>query len=95
MRPCLYLSRADLSDWRARVRDCLKKLPQTRFEVIMRWLDEVVVPGRVVGVGRSGRRLVFVTRGAATGVIGVREDGRSATPRARTHRQSLRDRLCA
>jgi superfamily II RNA helicase len=45
----------------------------------MRWLDEVVVPGRVVGVGRSGRRLVFVTRRRGAGLNGVREDGRSAT----------------
>src|SRR5262249_6864858 len=35
--------------------------PQTRAEVFSRWLTEVVKPGRVVGVGRSGRRLVMVT----------------------------------
>lgn len=65
-----------LASARARL---LEKLPQTRFEVIMTWLDEVVVPGRIVGVGRAGKRLVLVTRRRADGVIGLREDGRSAS----------------
>ena len=29
--------------------------PQTRAEVLLRWLDEVVQPGHVVGIGRTGR----------------------------------------
>jgi superfamily II RNA helicase len=37
------------------------------------------VPGRVVGVGRSGRRLVFVTERRADGLVGYREDGRRAS----------------
>jgi len=53
--------------------------PQTRAEVLSRWLDEVVQPGRVVGIGRSGRRLVFVTEKGEGSVRGIREDGRSAT----------------
>jgi hypothetical protein len=57
----------------------LETLPQTRVEVLMRWLDDVVVPGRVVGVGRSGRRLVLVARLRGGNVIGVREDGRGAS----------------
>ncbi len=57
----------------------LEKLPQTRFEVLMNWLNDEVVPGRVIGIGRAGRRLVFVTRRRGASVIGVREDGRSAT----------------
>lgn len=57
----------------------LESLPQTRFEVFLQWLDEVVVPGRIVGVGRAGKRLVLVTRRRGDGVIGIREDGRSAT----------------
>lgn len=65
-----------LASARARL---LEHLPQTRAEVIMRWLDEMVVPGRVVGVGRSGRRLVFVTRRRGGGINGLREDGRSAS----------------
>ncbi|HVG34141.1 MAG TPA: hypothetical protein VM911_13715 [Pyrinomonadaceae bacterium] len=65
-----------LASARARL---LEHLPQTRAEVIMRWLDEMVVPGRIVGVGRSGRRLVFVTRKRGGGINGVREDGRSAS----------------
>jgi hypothetical protein len=57
----------------------LETLPQTRAEVLLRWLDEVTLPGRVVGVGRSGRRLVLVTRRRGGNVIGVREDGRGAS----------------
>ncbi|HET6669934.1 MAG TPA: hypothetical protein VFH15_06845, partial [Pyrinomonadaceae bacterium] len=51
--------------------------PQTRVEVLLRWLDEVVQPGRVVGIGRSGKRLVMVTQRRNSNVLGVREDGRS------------------
>ena len=65
-----------LASARARL---LEKLPQTRFEVIMNWLDQEVVPGRIIGVGRAGKRLVLVTRRRGNGVIGLREDGRSAT----------------
>jgi superfamily II RNA helicase len=53
--------------------------PQTRVEVLFRWLDEVVQPGRIVGIGRSGRRLVFITDKRAGTVRGIREDGRSAS----------------
>ncbi|MEP6635946.1 MAG: hypothetical protein ABJB97_04410 [Acidobacteriota bacterium] len=52
--------------------------PQTRVEVLLRWLDQVVQPGRVVGIGRSGRRLVMVTQRRDGNIIGIREDGRSA-----------------
>lgn len=51
--------------------------PQTRAEVLLRWLDEVVQPGRVVGIGRSGKRLVMVTQRRNSNVLGIREDGRS------------------
>ena len=50
--------------------------PQTRVEVLLRWLDEVVQPGRVVGIGRSGKRLVMVTQRRNGNVLGIREDGR-------------------
>ena len=53
--------------------------PQTRAEVLHRWLDEVVQPGRVVGIGRSGRRLVLITEKRDGNVRGIREDGRSAS----------------
>lgn len=53
--------------------------PQTRAEVLLRWLDEVVQPGRVIGIGRSGKRLVLVTERRAGNVLGLREDGRRAT----------------
>jgi superfamily II RNA helicase len=65
-----------LASARARL---LEHLPQTRAEVFMRWLDEVVTPGRIVGVGRSGRRLVLVTRRRGPNLTGIREDGRSAS----------------
>jgi superfamily II RNA helicase len=52
--------------------------PQTRAEVFYRWLHEVVKPGRVVGIGRSGRRLVMVTEARDGSVRGFREDGSSA-----------------
>jgi superfamily II RNA helicase len=53
--------------------------PQTRAEVLLRWLDEVVQPGRVVGIGRSGRRLVMVTEKREGNVRGIREDGHTAS----------------
>src|SRR4029078_6888968 len=53
--------------------------PQTRAEVFYRWLNEVVKPGRVVGIGRSGRRLVMVTEKRDGSVRGFREGGRSAS----------------
>ncbi|HKO62856.1 MAG TPA: hypothetical protein VJV03_16955 [Pyrinomonadaceae bacterium] len=53
--------------------------PHTRAEVFYRWLDEVVQPGRVVGIGRTGRRLVLVTEKRDGNVRGIREDGRSAS----------------
>jgi superfamily II RNA helicase len=54
-------------------------LPQTRSEVFFRWLDHVVKPGRVIGIGRSGRRLVMVTESRDGQVRGIREDGRAAS----------------
>jgi ATP-dependent RNA helicase HelY len=53
--------------------------PQTRAEVFYRWLNEVVRPGRIVGIGRSGRRLVIVTEKRDGNIRGFREDGRPAT----------------
>jgi superfamily II RNA helicase len=53
--------------------------PQTRAEVFRRWLNEVIQPGRIVGLGRSGRRLVMITEKCDGNVRGLREDGRSAS----------------
>ena len=53
--------------------------PQTRAEALHRWLDEVVQPGRVVGIGRSGKRLVLVTEKRDGNVRGIREDGRTGS----------------
>ncbi len=52
--------------------------PQTRAEVYLGWLDKAVVPGRVVGIGRNGKRMVFVTERREGTLAGVREDGRRA-----------------
>ena len=57
----------------------LDSKPQTRAEVLHRWLDEVVQVGRVVAIGRSGKRLVLVTEKRNGNVRGVREDGRTAS----------------
>ncbi|HEY0377934.1 MAG TPA: hypothetical protein VGC87_13515 [Pyrinomonadaceae bacterium] len=56
----------------------LETLPQTRAEMWFRWLEEVVVPGRVVGIGRNGRRLLIVLRRRGGNLVGMREDGRGA-----------------
>ena len=57
----------------------LTGVPHTNFEVFLAWLDEVVVPGRVVGLGRGSKRLVFVTERREGAFSGQREDGRRAT----------------
>jgi ATP-dependent RNA helicase HelY len=53
--------------------------PQSRAELLHRWLDQVVQPGRVVGIGRSGRRLVMITEKRDGTAYGIREDGRRAS----------------
>ncbi len=53
--------------------------PQTRAELFHTWLDEVVKPGRVVGVGRASRRLVMVTEKRDGSIRGLREDGTTAS----------------
>ena len=57
----------------------LDSKPQSRAEVLHRWLDEVVRVGRVVAIGRSGKRLVLITEKREGNVRGLREDGRSAS----------------
>src|SRR5712691_8762778 len=46
-----------LASARARLGEAL---PQTRAEMFQQWLDDVVQPGRVVGIGRIGKRLVLI-----------------------------------
>ena len=53
--------------------------PQTRAEVLHQWLDRTVKPGRMVGIGRSGKRLVMITEKREGNVKGIRDDGRSAS----------------
>ena len=57
----------------------LEDAPQTRADVYMRWLDQEVLPGRVVAVGRGGSRLVFVTERRGGGFAGVRDNGHRAS----------------
>jgi superfamily II RNA helicase len=57
----------------------LELSPHTRREVLMDWLRKVVQPGRVVGIGRSGKRLLLVTARSPDGVTAVREDGRPSS----------------
>jgi ATP-dependent RNA helicase HelY len=65
-----------LASARARL---LESAPQTRREARLRWLFKVVQPGRVVAIGRSGKRLALVTARGKDGVTAVREDGRWAS----------------
>lgn len=53
--------------------------PQTRAELFRQWLADVVRPGRIVGIGRSGRRLMMITQVGDGNVSGIREDGRTAS----------------
>jgi ATP-dependent RNA helicase HelY len=65
----------------------LELAPHTRREALLGWLHQVVQIGRVVAIGRSGKRLVLVTARSQDGVTGVREDGRTASfPLARIGR---------
>ena len=57
----------------------LTDAPQTRADASLRWLDKEVVPGRVVGLGRGSRRLVFVTERRGDGFAGVRDNGKRVT----------------
>jgi superfamily II RNA helicase len=54
----------------------LEGTPHTRRELRQSWLNKVVQPGRVIAVGRSGRRLALVIARAPDGVTAMREDGR-------------------
>jgi superfamily II RNA helicase len=85
-------TRIKLSDCQISIRDVLglerlvsarsrlqERKPQSRAEMLLRWLDDVVRPGRIVGIGRSGKRLVMVTNRFNGNVQGVREDGRGAS----------------
>ncbi len=65
----------------------LEGTPQTRREMRQQYLNKVVQPGRVVAVGRSGRRLALVVARTHDGVTAMREDGRFASfPLARIGR---------
>ena len=52
-----------------------ERLPQTRAEMMFHWLDEVIVPGRVITLGHTGRLAVVMRRNGGN-FVGMREDGR-------------------
>lgn len=52
-----------------------ERMPQTRAEMMFHWLDEVVIAGRIVTIGHSGR-LAIVMRRNGGNFVGMREDGR-------------------
>src|SRR5215831_8982666 len=54
----------------------LEGAPHTRREMRLGWLNSVVKPGRVVAIGRSGKRLAIVIGRGHDGVTAMREDGR-------------------
>jgi superfamily II RNA helicase len=62
-----------LASARARL---IEGAPQTRREMRQGWLNKVAQPGRVIAVGRSGRRLALITARGHDGVTAIREDGR-------------------
>lgn len=53
--------------------------PQSRAEVFYRWLGEVLKPGRIIGIGRSGRRLMIVLDVRDGNIRGMREDGNTSS----------------
>lgn len=53
--------------------------PHTRAEALRRWLEDVVRPGRIVGIGRSGKRLILITENREGNIRGIREDGSNAS----------------
>lgn len=53
--------------------------PQTRRELRHAWLQKETQPGRVVAIGRSGKRLALVITRSLDGVTALREDGRFTT----------------
>jgi ATP-dependent RNA helicase HelY len=61
-----------LASARARL---LEGTPHTRREMRQRWLNKVVQAGRIVAIGRSGRRLALVYSRTLDGVTAMREDG--------------------
>jgi superfamily II RNA helicase len=65
-----------LANARARL---LEGAPQTRREMRQRWLNKVVTVGRVIAIGRSGRRLALVTARGRDSVTAIKEDGRVAS----------------
>jgi superfamily II RNA helicase len=50
--------------------------PQTRRELRQGWLQKEIQPGRVVAIGRSGKRLALVITRSPDGLTAMREDGR-------------------
>ncbi|HEX2640003.1 MAG TPA: hypothetical protein VHL50_05500, partial [Pyrinomonadaceae bacterium] len=56
-----------------------ERLPTTRSELRSRWLQENVVPGRIVTQGRSGKRFFLVLNVNGEKVTAMRDDGHGAS----------------
>ena len=56
-----------------------ERLPTTRSELRSRWLQESVIPGRVVTQGRSGKRFFLVLNVNGEKVTAMRDDGHGAS----------------
>src|SRR5439155_750805 len=56
--------------------------PQTRREMRQRWLNQVVKVGRVVAIGRSGKRLALVTARVRAEVFDKARPDRRRIPRS-------------
>jgi ATP-dependent RNA helicase HelY len=76
LAPSVVLGLERLTSARSRLQEAK---PESRAELFYRWIDDAVKPGRVVGIGRSGRRLVMVTEKRDGNISGIREDGRGAS----------------
>jgi len=55
-----------------------EKLPVTRAEMRLRWLQENVKEGRIVSKGKSGKQFLLVLNAFGNTVAVMREDGRGA-----------------
>jgi ATP-dependent RNA helicase HelY len=55
------------------------KLPETRAEMLLRWLKENVREGRIVSKNKSGRGFLLVLNVFGDKVVAMRDDGRGST----------------
>jgi hypothetical protein len=64
-----------------------ERLPATRAELRHKWLEDNVIPGRIVSQGRSGKRFFMVISVHGDSVSSMRDDGQGRTfPLSRVNR---------